>query len=415
MNVKEKALEWAKQHETAKTWLSNVKAEKTGSDKTQLEYAYRLKAFCDWTKRTPDQLIAERDKQLKGESKQEQRKTEQLVTDFFNFQAAESNRLSAKAFHGAIRSFYKYNYVPLLSETPRAMARKINPVTLEEFKQIDTIVNPRDRALLRFMKDSGCSTEDVTVFNYGDIRRELEEGKDFIHLQAVRQKTQVNYDTFIGSNAVEALKTYFEIRKRHGEVFNDKTPLFLSSLTRDGKHARLNENSLRTVFCRIKQKSGIVVSPHRIRKLFSSYMGLKVRHPAVLKYWMGHSVETSDIEGRYVLPPLEEQRKLYMESYDTIDIKPKAISREDLRGELMEALPDDIVEIMAKKHNMPISEYRRAVRERTLKLKTDDCADGQHCKQEKIVNEDELVSLLANGWRFVATLLSGKCIVSNET
>ena len=41
------------------------------------------------------------------------------------------------------------------------------------------------------------------------------------------------------------------------------------------------------------------------------------------------------------------------------------------------------------------------------------CSDGKHC--QRIVSEDELSEMLANGWMFVATLPSGKCVVSNET
>jgi hypothetical protein len=40
------------------------------------------------------------------------------------------------------------------------------------------------------------------------------------------------------------------------------------------------------------------------------------------------------------------------------------------------------------------------------------CANGQHC--QRIVNEEELSKLLADGWAFVATLPSGKCVVNNE-
>lgn len=167
-------------------------------------------------------------------------------------------------------------------------------------------------------------------------------------------------------------------------------------------------------------------------------MALKVRHPAVLKYWMGHSVETSDIEGRYVLPPLEEQRKLYMESYDQIDIKPKVtISKEELRQELIDTLPDQFIEPLAKAHGLSVSEYKRAAREKRItfgnerlesecepekKPKTEtnggkrasDCINGNCCTQ-KIVSEEELPQLLADGWTFVATLPSGKCVVSSET
>lgn len=421
---KGQALKWAKQFETARRWLSAVKALKTGSEKTQSEYAYRLKAFCEWAKKNPDQLIAERKAQLKNEDETINRKTEELVTEFFNFQAKQSNRMSAKSYHGAIRSFYKYNYTLLRSVTPKARAKTIFPITIEEFKQIDEMVIPRDRALLRFMKDSGLSTEDVVVFNYGDIKKEFEEGKDFIHLRAVRQKMQINYNTFIGPNAVEALKFYFQIRKQKGEVFSDGTPLFPSSVSKDGKYERLTVSSVRTVFDRIKRKTGITVSPHRIRKLFSSRLSAKVRHPVVLKHWMGHGTG-GDVEGSYVLPPLNEQLEIYKDAYSEIDIKPKiTISREELTRAYFDEIPDEMLEPHARKHGLTVAQYRTALRERKLDVKKEDrerpsktatdggCING-HC--QRIVSEEELPQLLANGWTFVATLPSGKCVVSNET
>jgi hypothetical protein len=39
-------------------------------------------------------------------------------------------------------------------------------------------------------------------------------------------------------------------------------------------------------------------------------------------------------------------------------------------------------------------------------------SDGKHC--QRIVSEDELSELLADGWTFVATLPSGKVVASNE-
>jgi hypothetical protein len=64
---------------------------------------------------------------------------------------------------------------------------------------------------------------------------------------------------------------------------------------------------------------------------------------------MGHSVESSDIEERYVLPPLAEQKKLYMEAYSQIDISPKArVSKEELRGVFIDAMTDEQLEPFAR-------------------------------------------------------------------
>ena len=75
LNKKEKALAWLMQFDTGKRWLSTVKAAKTGSEKTQLEYAYRLQKFCDYAKKSPDQLIDERKEQLNRVEEVEKRKT----------------------------------------------------------------------------------------------------------------------------------------------------------------------------------------------------------------------------------------------------------------------------------------------------------------------------------------------------
>lgn len=435
MNAREKALEWVMQFEAGRRWLDKVKMEKTGSKQTQEEYAYRLQKFCEWANKTPDQLVAERKQQLKPSSSDEdETKTEDLVTRYFNLLSGESEdpverakkRTSAKSYYGAIRSFFKYSStakspIALTGQTPKSSAgRRILPITLDEFKRIDAVVGVRDRALLRFMKDSGCSTEDVTTFNYGDIRTQFEKGEQFIHLRAVRQKTQNNYDTFIGPNAVEALKTYFDLRKQHGEVFSDATPIFLTEASKQGRpRVRLDKTSVRTVFARIKRQLGITVSPHRVRKLFSTQMASAHVHPAVLKYWEGHSVGSGDIEASYVIQKLDEQLKEYKNAYHCIDTRPPVNEQERqveylknaalMQGVSSEKI-EEIARILKREQRYTPEEFARMLSESKTAA---DCNDGKHC--QKIVGEDELPQLLADGWTFVATLPSGKILVSNES
>lgn len=438
MNAREKALEWVMQFEAGKRWLDKVKMEKTGSKQTQEEYAYRLQKFCEWGKKTPDQLVAERKQQLKPSSSDEdETKTDDLVTQFFNYLEGASEdpvkrakkRTSAKSYYGAIRSFFKYNStakspIALTGQTPKGQTgRNILPITLDEFKRIDAVVNPRDRALLRFMKDSGCSTEDVVVFNYGDIRTQFEKGDQYIHLRAVRQKTQNNYDTFIGPNAVEALRVYFDLRKQHGENFTDATPIFLTEASKQGRpRVRLDKTSVRTIFARVKRQLGIIVSPHRVRKMFDTQMGSAHVHPAVLKYWMGHSVGSGDVEASYMIQRLDEQLTEYKNAYHCIDIQPKADEREIAIQNLLNSaramgLPEEKVREMEhtarREKRLTVEDFAQMIRQELKPKTATDCNDGKHC--QKIVSEEELSLLLSNGWMFVATLPSGKCVVSNET
>jgi response regulator RpfG family c-di-GMP phosphodiesterase len=57
-------------------------------------------------------------------------------------------------------------------------------------------------------------------------------------------------------------------------------------------------------------------------------------------------------------------------------------------------------------------ETLEAIRAAAKQVETNnDCSDGEHC--QKIVSEENLNTLLAEGYKFVAPLPSGKCVVEN--
>jgi hypothetical protein len=98
------------------------------------------------------------------------------------------------------------------------------------------------------------------------------------------------------------------------------------------------------------------------------------------------------------------------------------VPKETLREEITKTLEEEKLKSIAEKYLVTLEQVKTAMRsrandwERLLKKgrKTAaDCSDGEHC--QKIVSEDELPQLLANGWTYVATSPSGKVVVSNET
>jgi len=273
-----------------------------------------------------------------------------------------------------------------------------------------SLADPRERAIMMLLKDSGISREDIVLLKYGDIQNEFEKGQDVIHIRLVRQKEQIEYETFIGANAIESLKAYLQYRKAKGEQIRTDSPLIATLSDK-----AMKPEVLSTIFVRLSKKVGFLTSPHRFRKYFESHMGLSA--PSILvKYWMGHSL---GVEKSYFLPPLEKQREAYAQGYKEIDITEKPINKLEMYKQQT---------LISAKQWMDVERYRRFELE-VMKATTTPEIDGivrTHREQlnhyelkhtedcQKIITEPELETWLSKGFRFVSVLPSGKILISNE-
>ena len=417
MTMKERVIErdralWCHSFKASKLWLTAIQTDKRGSKHTEREYCRGLKAFCDWIGKTPDQLIAERKAELKDSETEmdAENKLREFCAVLENKKTVTRTTIATK-YHAPVKSFYSYNNVPLKLRTPKHTTREREPHTVEQIKALMKIVDVRERAFIMLLKDSGMSREDAVMLRYGDIKAEYEAGKEVIHLKVVRQKESIEYDTFIGKNAIESLKAYLEYRQRRGETITDNTPIIA---TLKGK--ALTPENFSTIFDRLSDKAGFKTSPHRFRKYFESHLGLSA--PSFLvKSWMGHSL---GVEGHYFMPPLEKQREKYAESYKEIDISEKPTLSE-LKVKQMIALEQLKQTIPSERY----AELEKLVLQTQSTKELDDLGSKirsgkiqlEHIKREDcqfLIAENELENYIARGFRFVAVLPSGKILVSNE-
>lgn len=58
---------------------------------------------------------------------------------------------------------------------------------------------------------------------------------------------------------------------------------------------------------------------YSFRKFFNTYMVLAGVASSLTEYWMGHSL--GRVRGAYLVPPVQEQVKVYLKVYPTIDIR----------------------------------------------------------------------------------------------
>jgi integrase/recombinase XerD len=419
---------WCYSFKASKLWLTAIQTDKSGSKHTEREYCRGLKAFCDWIGKTPDQLITERKAELKDA--ETEMDTENKLREFCavleNKKTVTRTTIATK-YHAPVKSFYSYNNVPLKLRTPKHTTREREPHTIEQIKALMKIVDVRERAFIMLLKDSGMSREDAVMLRYGDIKAEYEAGKEVIHLKVVRQKESIEYDTFIGKNAIESIKAYLEFRQRPRTITRIEkdekiTETITEKITEDTPiiatlHGKaLTPENFSTIFDRLSDKAGFKTSPHRFRKFFESHLGLSA--PSMLvKKWMGHSL---GVETAYFKPSIEEQRQKYIESYREIDLSEKQTLSE-LKVKQMIALEQLKQTVTSEKY----AELEKLVLQTQSTKELDDL--GSNIRSGKIqlepikredcqflINENELENYIARGFRFVAVLPSGKLLVSNE-
>jgi len=145
---------------------------------------------------------------------------------------------------------------------------------------------------------SGLSVSDLLNLTWGDIKKQLDNGSDHIHLRLLRGKEkQLGFhDTFLGRRSVEALTEYLPTRKDSERLFP------------------IRSRSVNRFLERASRGLGWRVSSHDLRKFFSTSLKLaRVNDPAfnesLIEYWMGHSLGRT--KGAYLAPPVEDQLRLY--------------------------------------------------------------------------------------------------------
>jgi len=305
--------------------------------------------------------------------------------------------------------------IKLTAKTPEAYSRERLPVIIDDIRdKILSHADMQETFIILFLKDSGVSQAEALRFNVGDIK---DLGNGFGYMRVFRKKEGVDYETFIGPNAMTAMQRYLEYRRRQGENVTDDSPL----LTKKNKLGeRLTRNLISWQLSELGKKAGVELSTHRLRKTFETYLALGKVHPIILKYWMGHKVKRGrDIEARYIIPPTPKQTEAYMEAYEHIDISGQSLAELKRRQEISEAIMDKLMsgEGLTEVDRQNMKRYGIRLRERAGRPKQTenaDCANGKHCPTFKEIGEDELLSNLQDGWRVTHNLQNGRVIVQRD-
>jgi len=337
-----------KNNVAVKFWLDSLPS-KSGPHSTKYVWLHHLKRFCDWIGKSPDQLIEERKHANGCEDERVKHRAEMDVKQFLKF--LEDQGLSANtrnSYFMAVRNFYKRNYYELhffrgdgpgnqtIQEGTRAASK-------EDIRKMLEVSNPRVRALLLFIKDTGLAEVDVAKLKLKDLG--AKDVSQIFQLEAPislilrRKKTGGLTMTFMGKEAFEALKTTLRIRQQGSpelmirrynrveqklglspETLTLDSPLFRSYekffARKDMVIRHLSPHAISVIIRKAAICAGIWkegFSAHALRRFFQTSLETSGMNQNWIKKMMGHALGGS--EAPYSQPEITMLRDAYQKAY----------------------------------------------------------------------------------------------------
>jgi integrase len=173
------------------------------------------------------------------------------------------------------------------------------------------------------LKDSGLSVSDLRLLKC-DILLDNPDA-DLIPIQRLRKKTNLSIKTFIGEEAITALKAYFEKRRKGSrfvepETITRESPLFRT--WKKGKAKPMSRENMCTLVRNAFIESGTKkVSAHSLRRFLQTQMEEANVNVNWIDQMLGH--ELVNCRGAYSKPTDEQLEKAYRKGYDHIRIYSK--------------------------------------------------------------------------------------------
>lgn len=210
---------------------------------------------------------------------------------------------------------------------------------------VDHCRSPRDRAIILTMFQSGMDVSTLCDLKYGDVTDGLMKNEHPLRLNLYRPKTGVQYFTFLGRDACEAIRAYLNDLKAKGITLSPNDPLFLKEGTKALTKEGITPDLVQLLMRELAIKTGFVdknmngrainpLSPHALRESFGSIMTGKGVPRTVVDFWLGH--EIGEMAEAYQEAQFEDVKRMYLEREPFISINTGGELEEKLRREIDE-------------------------------------------------------------------------------
>lgn len=340
-----------------KRWFDTIVKQGT-------KYCYRtaFRAYAQYTGLSPSRLIDEALEDSKKDPRQRQDVLLTRVLGFYNWLKTEYPKKSrgqgvhkilgkgvsdtqALAFASAIRSFYStYDLQVRMKGRRRLPKPKIeNKRMIVGAEQVKVLVDhartPRDRAIILVNFQGGLDVSTICSLKYRDVAEGLAKNQYPLKLELQRPKTGVDFYTFLGKDAIEALKAYLSDMKARRVSFAHNTPLFLQDRGKQG----LKTGNVQSMMREVAARAGFVddknngnefnpLGPHALRESFGSIMVNSGVPDTIVDFWLGH--EIGEMAEAYKGVQFDSLRQMYLAREKLVSISAPKVDVEEMKEKL---------------------------------------------------------------------------------
>ena len=294
------------------------------SKETARAYEYHLKRYCNDLEpvQDPNSLLTMTQKE--GE--------DSLIQFIITKKDVGMSSSALNNYVAAVAKFYLINDKPInISRVNRFMPEPLKVIKdrgyqPEEILKILELASERTRALILLLASTGVRLGSISGLTMGDL-----EDKGDIYKVTVYRNSREEYITYTTPEARKALETYFDVRRRDGEVINDKTPIIREQYNRQSRLSieyprhttraalsRILEDIIERAGLRTIQHKGEgpgvggsatfrkdIMLAHGFRKFFNTQLVKARINPLIKELLMGH-LNHVGLESSYYRPQDED-------------------------------------------------------------------------------------------------------------
>ncbi len=420
--------------ESVRRWI--LRLGRRGSVSTLRTYFKLLAWFVEYAGMSPDDFL-----RLPRE------RMEELIQGFCDRYSELGRKAMASNAMKAIRSFLRANKVRVeeleLDDSYRWMKRPEYVPTKEEVYRMASVAGLKWRAIILCLFQSGLRNSALRALTYGMLKDQIESDVIPIRVHITEElrkiipdacKEGVEYWTFFGREASEALRQYIAYRKEVQGGIEDDELLFPSDSRQIPRELRgkvpMDKWSLTKQLKRIARKAGIKdwrhIRAHSLRKTFRAVLDAGYIDGGQMaeddkEYLMGHKLPGAKAPYHNANVDVLAQRYMRLDwspggramsrqqILEALKAFAKTLGVEDLEikiARMRESDPniDDVEAIgMIVKSELGIEKMRLEAQKR------------RNNDPKKIIDEGELEHYLAEGWDVQTVLPSGRILIRRST
>lgn len=315
-------------------WLRRLRRENT-----KRNYGSILKVFCRFLNLTPSQLKNEAESEQESNVLKSRRKIKDHFEDFeFHLKDQNLSSCTIHAYFTGIKSFYTYYDIDLPNlnlESVAVKACNMDIPTKADIRAILNVCDPLEKAIVLVGCASGLSANEIVNLKVKDL--EFDNNTNITSLKLRRQKTNVDFVTFLTPEATVAIKEYIQFRGRTSEdqrknkallkqkIYSNNDYLFCVRLVSNEffkKHdetlRKFSVSGIMSIYRDLSEKVSKstlkgefnIIRSHCMRKYFDSVLLNANCDFFHVEYFMGHKLPAT--QAHYYRANVEELKKMYM-------------------------------------------------------------------------------------------------------